>query len=201
MLHNLIPLLLIPACASLNHLGGQSTTIAASRIVCRVFGVGIAFGLVSLLYGLGNENAAYAAGIVTAGMALWAVWKWGPGFMAVRDNVGDRRDYTTSRWGFNYWITRWADKILGVSQLTTLSPSQIRCWGMIYMTLRGFLMYPMFVGLSALLTVWSLLIGLVCFAQGIIYRFMGTVYNAEYVEGGAVIGAGLSAVLLLYKSI
>lgn len=183
-------------CAALNHLGGQAA-IPGARIACRVVGVGVAYGTLSLLCGLPFETAGYAWAVCTAGMALWAVWKWGPGFMAVKENAGDRRDYSTSRWGFNYWNTRMTDFILDVNRWTVLSIQNIRTWGMVYMTLRGTLMYPMFVGLAFTVTPWAYLIGLICLTQGIIYRLNRTVYNAEYFEGGIVIGGGLTATIIM----
>ncbi len=89
---NLVPLALIPICSILNHLGGQSTTIPDPRFVARMLGQGLAFGIVAFFSGWPIYQAIEIAVIGIAGFSFWAVWMWGPGFMAI--NGEDHRDYT-----------------------------------------------------------------------------------------------------------
>ena len=191
--HILIGVALIILCSILNHLGGQSTTIPNPRITCRVFGIGVAAGFASLLYGHGIETSAYVWGICTTGMALWAVWKWGPMFMAI--NGEEHRDYTTPWYNPNTWLTAVTDSLLGVNQLTTLTTAQCKNWGTIYGTFRGAFMYPMFCALAGLLSPAAFLAGIPCMLQGIVYRISTQVYYAEFIFGG-IIGAMLATVLI-----
>lgn len=178
--------MLTGACSELNHLGGQSLTIPDPRVVARMVGQGIAYGVAALLTNSWQTSLEITAGSIAC-FVLWAVWKWGPGFMAVAKNGGDSRDYTTSAWGFNYWATKITDFTLGVNRSTPLTPTGIRTWGLVYMTLRGILLYPLFCLLGALATPWAFIVGLGCLLQGIAYRFSDTVELSEY-RFGAVIG-------------
>jgi len=89
IVHILIALTLIPICSQLYHLGGQSTVIPCPRFTCRMVGTGVAFGVVSLLCGLGIENAAINGAIGVAGMIFASVWSNGSVFMAL-----NRTDFT-----------------------------------------------------------------------------------------------------------
>ncbi len=190
--HMLISMLLISACSELNHLAGQSIVIPNPRITCRVFGIGVAAGVASLLYGHGIDTSAYVWGVCTTGMALWAIFKWGPMFMAI--NGEEHRLYDDKWWLPNYWITAMTDRLMHVNKLTQLSPAQCRRWGTIYGTMRGALMYPMFCALAALLTPMAFFIGAACLLQGIVYRLSTQVYYAEFIYGG-IIGAMLAMTL------
>lgn len=189
-----LALLAIPPCIQLNHLGGQSVDIPNPRIVCRVIGIPIAIFIVSLLCGLPIESSALLWAIDTAGFALWAVFKWGPMFMVF--NGEDHRDYTSKWYQTNRYITLFCDKYMGLSQYSKLTAAQAKEWGMIYGTIRGAFMYPLFFVLSIMLTPWAMIIGFSCFLQGIIYRYSSSVLQAEYFFG-ALIGTMFSAILMI----
>lgn len=184
---HLLPFILIPLCSILNHLGGQSVTIPFPRITCRVFGIGLAFLFASI--GTPLHQALIAWAIVTAGMALWAVFHWGDGFMSVTGI--DTRNYSKYRW--ICWI---CDRLCGVSYLTTLTPAQCKAWGMVYMTVRGTFMYPMFIAMGWYISPWAYVIGIGCLFQGLVYRTSPLVRVAEY-RMGALIGLlqALTAIL------
>lgn len=187
--HLFFILTLIPACAILNHLGGQSTTIPNPRITCRVFGIGLAFDLVTQFLMIPTKTSLTAWGIVTAGMAIWAVFHWGDGFMAITGT--DTRNYSKYK-----WICAICDKICKVNSTSILTPAQCKEWGTWYMTVRGGFMYPMFIALGIMMTPWAFWAGLGCLLQGIVYRTSETVRAAEY-KMGALIGLMLSMVLIL----
>ena len=191
----IVCLLLIPICSELNHLGGQSTTIPNPRIVCRVFGIGMAFAIISLLSGLPNEIVGYNWAICTAGMALWAVWKNGPEFMSI--NATDFRDYTTPWYTPNKWLTKICDDAMGVMQTSVLTPAECKEWGTLYGCLLGIFLYPLFLIFGFYLSPAAIIIGLVFFAQGMIYRDSCIVLYAEYWMG-ALIGSALAAVLIIH---
>lgn len=186
-------LTLIPICSLLNHLGGQSTRIPCPRFVCRMLGIGAAFGAVSRLCGLPIDTALLYGTICVAGMTLWAVWKNGPQFMAI--NETDFRDYKTPWYTPNRHITALCDFGMNVSQFSTLTSSQCVEWGALYGTILGLFLYPMFITMAVIITPWAFLIGMFCLAQGEIYRACKSVLIAEYVFG-ACIGLALSAVLI-----
>lgn len=184
-----LPLLLIPLCALLNHLAGQSTTIPDPRITCRVFGIGAAFGVAAYLAGISADAALYGWAVVTAGMAVWAVPSNGEEFMALTGQ--DKRDYTKYE-----WIAAVCDRVVGVTPSTTLTLAQCRNWGTMYGTVLGTFLFPMFGVLAFLLTPWAALIGLTCLLQGLVYRYSSTVLKAEW-KWGAVIGAMLAGTILI----
>lgn len=196
----LFPLILIPSCALLNHLGGQSKIIPKPRFTARMLGQGIAFGIVAKLSGVPPLLSIKLAIIGVVSLAIWAATKWGPGFMAFKSSTDDNRDYTTSHWSVNYWLTRSTDRIMGIHQATALTPTGIHRWGMIYMIFHGALLYPLYAILGFLLTPWAFLLGLLGLLQGIIYRLSTTVPRAEYVMGAVPIGAGLALLLIIYLS-
>ena len=196
MLISDIPLLLIPACALLNHLGGQSTSIPSPRIVCRVFGIPIVFTLAAYFSGTPLEAVKYSGLICFLGMALWAIPGWAQGFMALPYTRGsvwpaDGRNYKS-----NAWLVHFCDILMGVNSLTKLSLYQCREWGIVFMTLRGAFMYPMFCALAGLLTPWATVIGAFCLLQGAVYGTAKTVASAEW-RFGTLIGAALCAVLMI----
>lgn len=180
-------LLLIPLCALLNHLGGQSTTIPDPRFFCRMLGQGIAFGAVSWLCGIPYQSALELGAIGIAGFVIWAVWKWGPGFMAITGFDSRGTDVFSRLTSALYPLP------------VVASSAQCKLWGMIYMTLRGMCLYPLFIALTFLLTPWAMVIGIGCLLQGIVYRMSSQVLFAEW-KFGSVIGATLAAVLITHFS-
>lgn len=195
-MHVLVPLLLMPLCAWLNHLGGQSVVVPYPRFVCRMLGQGVAFGLVALLSGLGWQLSLMSGIFSIAGVSFWAVWKNGPEFMSV--NFEDHRLYGTPWYTPNRWITAACDWLTGHTSVSKLTPSKCCDWGTLYGTLLGAFMYPLFVGLAGLLTPWAAVFGLSCLSQGLIYRASGAVYRAEYAVGAGVIGGSLALTLIAY---
>lgn len=181
-----LPLSLIPLCALLNHLGGQSTYIPCPRITSRVFGITTAFYAVAALQ-LPLGTALEAAGIVLAGMALWAVPGWASGFSCI-GNCEDGRQDTA--------LANFINCLMGLSSLDKLSQKQCWNWGVLYFTLRGLYIYPLFAGLGYLLTPWAYLIGLAGVLQGVLYGTSSLVLWAEY-KMGALIGLMLAAVLMV----
>lgn len=180
-------LFLIPVCSYLNHLGGQSLSIPNPRITCRVIGLPLVFLGFCLMAGF-TTKAYIEFGIAAVGIALWAIPKWGPGFMTVWPV--DHRDYN------NYaWLTHTVDKLVGVTQATLLTERQCYVWGVVYFTLRGGFLYPMFLGFSYF-TPWALIIGLGSFLMGIIYYLARLVLRAEYIQG-ALIGTMWAAIIFL----
>lgn len=180
---------LIPFISLLNHLGGQSVRIPDSRVMCRVIIIPIAIFIVSLLCDVPIESSMLIEAISIPAFALWAIPAWGEMFMAI--NGTDFRDYSKYK-----WIATFCDFICGTSHLTPLTSAQAREWGMIYGTVRGMFLYPLFIGLASVLTPWALIVGLFCLMQGIVYRFCGLVLYAEYVFG-AVIGGAIAAILII----
>jgi hypothetical protein len=178
-------LFLIPLCALLNHLGGQSTTIPDPRLTCRMLGQGIALGLVAFLSGVPAALAFQLVAVGVVGFVLWAVWAWGPGFAAVTGIARPGSD----------WCSKITQKIYPLPALATTS--QCKWWGMVYMTIRGACLYPLFIALAFLLTPAALIIGLGCLLQGLAYRTVTEVMYAEWIYG-IVIGTMLSWVLLTY---
>ena len=191
-----IPLLLIPICALLNHLGGQSVVIPVPRFTCRMIGQGLALGIVAYFAHFPMVLSAWLAGVGVAGFSFWAVWKWGPGFMTITGQ--DHRAYTTQWWTTHYWICKVCDYVEGISAAdTTLTLAQCLGWGECYMTVRGLFLLPFFAALAYFLTPWALIIGFAGLAQGIIYRTSPSVLIAEW-KMGAWIGAMLALTLILY---
>ena len=189
-----LALLAIPIVSELNHLGGQSVDIPNPRIVCRVLLIPLALALITLLSGYSPESSAILWAIYTGGFALWAVFKWGPMFMAV--NGTDCRDYTTKWYQTNTYITPLCDVFVGTNQLSKLTPAQCKEWGTVYGTIRGGFLYPLFMVLGCIMTVWALPIGFLCFFQGFIYRTSSDVLHAEY-KFGALIGLMFAAILMI----
>jgi hypothetical protein len=187
-----LPILLVGICAILNHLGGQSTTIPFPRFTCRMLGQGAAFGLIGYLSGLSSHLAIFVGIFGLLGMIIWGAPSWGAGFMAVRTNMGDTRDYDS-----DFWLTSITDSAMGVGEYTRLSRSEIRNWGMMYMTLRGGFMIPLFVWYAYLLTPWALPIGLLCLLQGVAYRISNTVYDAEFIMG-SLIGGQVGSLIIIH---
>lgn len=186
---NLLPLILIPICSLLNNWGGQAVWIPANRIVCRVFGIGIAFGAVSALY-LPLYTVYIITAVAMAGMALWAVPANGEEFMALKDEPD-----THGTNGYK-WIYKICCKILGVTLEQKLTPEQTRNWGTAYGCILGLFQLPMFVVLSYYLTPWAIVLGLLGAVQGFIYRWSNGVPQAEWVNG-AWIGLRLALVLMV----
>ncbi len=187
MISPFFSLILIPSCSFLSHLGGQSTVIPNPRIVCRVFGIGVIFGLISYIIGLPLYSISCLTAIAMAGMALWAVPGWASGFCCIPPYNDHRQDTI---------LSNLVDKLMGVNRLVTLTPAKCHTWGMLYFTLRGLYLYPLFAGLGYFLTPWAYPIGLLSALQGLIYGNCKTVYNAEFVMG-ALIGMMLSGALIL----
>ena len=150
-------------------------------------GTGVAFGVVSLLCGLGIENAAINGAIGVAGMIFASVWSNGSVFMAL--NRTDFRRYGQPWYTPTRYITALCDRVMGVSQMTKLSQAQCVEWGTRYGTFLGMFLYPMFIALGFQVTPWAFAIGLFCMAQGEVYRSCSTVLVAERFWGG-FIGAG-----------
>ena len=195
MNHVIIPFFLIPICAILNHLGGQSTVIPDPRITCRVFGVGVAFALISFLCELPLDQVIYAWAIVTAGMSFWATPANGEEFMALNSTPPQSDTHGKNGYAVFYWV---CCKVLGVSLTQTLTQAQTRNWGTAYGVCLSTLMLPLFGGLSWLFTPLALIAWLPCMLQGFIYRFSGSVLTAEY-RFGAIYGAALAATLIAYS--
>lgn len=181
-------------CSYINHLGGQSTSIPDPRIVCRVIAIPALFALTGLIIGVYPISSLVLFAIAVAGMAFWAVWSNGAEFMSI--NATDYRNYNTPWYEPNYALTRISDAMLGVSQLTKLSPAQCKNWGTLYGTLLGLFIYPLFASLGYVLTPWAYIIGTFCLLQGIVYRISGQVLIAEYIYGG-MIGVALGSVLIM----
>ena len=185
---NTLPLILIPLCSILNHEGGQNAVIPDPRIVFRVFGMAVAVAVVSLLAGLTIDTSWLLLGITLAGMALWAVFTWGNGFICLPPYI-DNRDYTKL-----CWVCELCNMLLGVTSLSTLTTTQKKLWGILFLTIRGGFMYPMFITIAFIFGPMSLLVGLLCFTQGVVYWLSKTVYIAEFVFGG-LIGAAFNVML------
>jgi hypothetical protein len=179
----------------LNHLGGQSTIIPFPRFTCRMLGQALAFGTVAWLCGAEAIFAAELAGVAFAGLVFWAVWAWGPGFMAI--NGQDFRKYDKKWWFPHWWICKLCDFDVRCKPTDALTEAQCRLWGTIYLTARGAFMYPMFIALSFMTTRYAIIFGWSCLLQGLIYRFSPTVLTAEY-RFGAVIGAALAVTLFIF---
>lgn len=169
MIVALSSLLLIPICSYANHAGGQSTIIPNPRFICRVFGMSLAFGVFS--------QSVLCFLFALAGMALWALPGWAEGFV-----IFDGKDTRN-----NSLIDRLTNKIRPVCDKT---------WGLIFFTLRGLYIYPLFIALSYLLTPWALLIGFGGALMGVCYRYSPSVLVSEY-KMGAVIGLMFSLVLFI----
>lgn len=190
-------LIVIPLCSLLNNMGGQSKTIPTPRVTCRMVGQALAFGMAYALY----DHPLWLTLAVTVaaggGVALWAMWKVGPGFMAVDDgDMYDMRDYTQY-----VWLTELADAITGVNQKTLLSYSQIRNWGRVWMAIRGLAMIPLFVFLAFFLSPITAVFGLMGAWKGQIYYSSHTVSDAEYKEGAMIGGLFWLALLLNYLAV
>jgi hypothetical protein len=184
MMHYL-PLLLIPLCALLNHLGGQSTTIPDPRIVCRVIAILAVITTLSHLM-LPLDKVAIIGIASLLGMALWAIPGWSPGFVCIKP-CNDTRGDT--------WLGDIVNTLMGVSALDKLTPSQCWKWGLIYFSLRGLYIYPAFALLGYFLTPWAYAIGLGGALMGFCYGSSSLVLWAEW-KFGAVIGAMFAGVLL-----
>lgn len=190
------PYLLIPLCAILNHLGGQSMTIPDPRVTARMIAPGIVFGIIAWLAGVDLPLAMEGGITVIAGLALWAVWPWAQGFMVITG--ADSRNY--NKLG---WLCHLCDYILGVNQLTKLTVRQCKLWGFVFMTVRGAFLYPLYITLAFLFTPSALAIGPLCLLQGGVYYIGGRNYGANAVLGaeyimGIIIGASLAAILLIH---
>jgi hypothetical protein len=183
----LFALLLIPLCSVLNHLGGQSTIIPNSRIVCRVFGIPLAFAACAVFGGVSDIQGLLLFLAAIVGMALWAVPGWGSGFCCIPP-YNDTRE--TGK------LESFVNAIMGVSTLTKLSPAQAHKWGIVFFILRGLYMLPMFCALAGFLTPWAVTIGLGSALMGIVYGTSSLVLYAEW-KYGALVGAMLAGVLLL----
>ena len=181
------PLILIPLCSILNHLAGQSTVIPNPRIVCRVFGISVAFATVAYCIGLPKETLQLSSFTCLFGMAIWAIPGWASGFVCIPPYNDTRK---------TGWLSEIVNRITAVNALTKLTPDQCRRWGVIYFILRGLFIYPMFAAFGVLLTPYVFLIGLGGALQGLCYGSSKTVLMAEF-KMGSVIGAMLAAVLLL----
>lgn len=183
----MMQLLLIPICSVANHLGGQSTTIPDPRITCRVIAIPAAFELAAYFTGANLWQGLF----VLAGMAMWATPAWAQGFMALPYVTGtlpaDRRGTGL--------LDSLCNLLMGVNPLTTLTVRQCRIWGVLFMTMRGGYLYPLFIALGAFYNPWAYVIGLGCFLQGAVYGLAQEVIYAEFVMG-AIIGAMLAGVLL-----
>ena len=191
-------LLLIPVCAELNHLGGQSTVIPCPRFTCRMLGQALAFGVVAFLCGVDGLFAAKMAAVTFVGLVNWAVWEWGPGFMAI--NGQDFRGYNKKWWFPHFWICKFADFMTATYPADSLTYWQCRHWGLVYMTARGAFMLPLFFTFAGMLTPWAIPIGFLCLLQGIIYYTSPTVLTAEYRFGGGVTGVALAAILFIFTA-
>jgi hypothetical protein len=193
MLYAYLSLLLIPIVSVLNHEGGQNTTVPNPRIVFRVVLIPLAFCAYLFIAKTDIKLIVILELVSTIGMALWATFEWGPGFMSI--NAEDHRDYISKWYQSNFWLTKFADFWCDTNRLTVLTPAQCKRWGTVYMTVRGAFEYPMFIAMTFLYTPFSLAIGLTCFLQGIIYRTSSEVLYAEY-KYGAIIGGQLSALII-----
>ncbi len=188
-------LLLIPMCAYLNNQGGRNDL---PRLVFRSVFISLAFVIFSLAAGVSAELGLKVFITSLIGTAFWAVWKWGPGFMALDSTLTDNRDYTTPWWHPNTIITHTVDELLMYSPLIKLRGAEIQAWGCWYMAFRGIFLYPFFIALAHLLTPWALLFGLLCLAQGACYRESKTVSTAEYFMGALGIGLPMALTILAY---
>lgn len=186
-------LMMIPLIAMWNHLGGQDTIIPNPRITCRVFGISFTVANTAFECGMPYPMPLIILAICIAGTSLWAPFKWGPGFMCFKTSTVDKRVYGDPWYNLNKWLTKFVDEWMGVNSLTVLSVPQIHQWGMIYMTLRGAMLYPLFAVLGIYLTPWAFLFGIPCLSQGIIYRLTPDVTHLEPKFGGVI---GLMFVLV-----
>ncbi len=182
-----LPLILIPICALLNHWGGQSTVIPNPRIVCRVFGISAAFAVVSYFCIHSPNQWIQTATVCLLGMALYAVPGWSKGFVCIPP-------YNDTR-GAPDFLSKIVNELLGVTT-EPLSPYGCHLWGMLYLTLRGLYIYPLFAGLGYMITPWAYLIGIAGAFQGLIYGTSSLVLWAEP-KMGTLIGVMLAAVLII----
>ena len=193
-------LALIPLLSLLNHLGGQSTRIPDPRFICRMILMPLSVGLIASIMGISLDKCYQITVACLAGFSFWAVWKNGPEFMSM--NATDYRDYTTPWYTPNKWLTKICDACMGVSQLTKLTPSQCKEWGVMYGCFLGMFLWPMFGALSVV-NPFAFFIGLPTCLQGFIYRISGSIFGAgkgvlyaEYIWGG-IMGTLIAAVLVL----
>lgn len=187
MLISEIPLLLIPICALLNHLGGQSTVIPNPRIVCRVFGMAMVFAAAAYFSGVPLDKTGWCGLAALAGFALWAVPGWASGFCCIPPYNDGRQDTA---------LSELVNSMTDTNHLQKLPPDCCRYWGVVYFTLRGLYLYPMFLALAWLLNPWVAVIGAICLTQGAIYGTAQYVSIAEW-RYGMLIGAALCAALML----
>lgn len=182
-LEPLLALIIIPACALLNNLGGQSTLIPKPRLTCRIIGQGLMLGVGAMIYHYPWQEVIYYAAMAIVGVAAWAVWHWGSGFMAVNDSDRrDRRDYN------NYaWIAHICDEAVGVRRGSLLSWRQLRYWGACYMAIRGLFILPLFLLLGvSLMSPAGVAFGLLGGLQGTMYYYSRSVSAAEYKQGALI---------------
>ncbi len=169
--------LLVLVCALANGVAG-SGVVPAGRFLFR--------GLTPALTVYLTTHDPLVSLVTLAGFALWFPWEWGPGFMAVHG----RDTHTGSFW------CRLADRFYTPQD----TPASRKRYGVVYLTLRGATLYPLFVALAALVNPWAAAIGLGCLLQGVCYRLAGlfgedhAVPRAELLFG-AVAGAMLQLAL------
>lgn len=179
-------LLFIAVCALLDHLGGQSKKIPNPRIICRVFGIGLAFGLMAILSGY----SAWIIPIAMIGMTIWAVPANGEEFNALKNHVDS---HGTNGYKWIFWV---CSKVLNIPITGIITNSQSRAYGTLYGAILGLFQLPLFMVLSYMLTPWAILFGLLGAVQGLIYRWSPTVLVAEWVNG-AWIGLRLALTLMV----
>ena len=174
----------------LNHFGGQGY----GRVLFRMILMPLSVGVAATFMGYPLDKCLEITAICLAGFSFWAVWKNGPEFMSL--NSMDYRLYNTPWYTPNIWLTKLCDSSMGVSQHTLLTPAQCREWGTIYGCLLGAFFWPMFIGLSFIVTPIAGFIGLSTCIQGVVYRYSKQVPNAEYIWGG-FLGVLIASILIM----
>ncbi len=204
MLHNILDQIwiwawclgIIPVAGFLNNLGGQSVTVP--RLISRVVFMAMAVTAFISTAGLQHDDTVKLLLTSLPSFLFWAIWKWGPGFMALPGVTNDYRDYSKKWWTSHFWIAKLTDKITNINPSTILTQPQINAWGMAYMNIRGSFLYVFFISMAIIFTPWALLFGLPCFMQGKIYARCMTVPMAEYIVGWLEIGAPVAATFIVY---
>jgi len=176
----------IALCSLLGHLGGQSKTIPDPRITCRVFGIGLAFGVLAIMSGY----SPYLILVALPGMAIPVIPANGEEFNALK---GHTDSHGTNGYQWIYWI---CSKVLNIPIVGVITNAQSRAWGTLYGCILGLFQMPMFMIFSYLLTPWAIPLGFLGAAQGLIYRWSPSVLVAEWINF-AWIGMRLAAVLML----
>ena len=121
--------------------------------------MGIATEILAAWLGYPSHYCVAILLIVTIGFFTGAVMGWGAGFAAFHGRKDPMPEILV------------IDKIADFIVRNPYTISEIRNWGVVWMTLRGGLFYPMFYFLSHV-TGGSALWGLSCLSMGVVYGVM-----------------------------